>query len=99
MTVNPPIKGATAGNQLKLAHGLEGWGYLLIGPRKISVANIVSAVLRDFVSNMSAYTEAVRATGAEPKTAMKKRDIKSVCMSLHVADAVAKTLKPNKPIR
>lgn len=97
MTVNPPMKGATARNQLKLAHGLEG--YLLIGPRKISVANTVSAVPRDFVSNMSENTEAVRARGAEPKTAMKKRDIKSVCRSLHVADAVAKTLKPNKPIR
>lgn len=63
------------------------------------MANTVSAVPRDSVENMSAYTDAVKAIGAEPKTAIKKRDIMSVCISLHVADAVAKTLKPNNPMR
>ena len=69
-----------------------------IGPKKMRVAKIVSAVPRVSVSNMSAYTEAVRAIGAEPKTAMKNREIMSVWISLQVAEATAKTLKPNKPM-
>lgn len=70
----------------------------IIGPKNIRVAKTVSAVPRVSLSNISAYTEAVRAMGAEPKTAMKNREIISVWISLQVAEATAKTLKPNKPM-
>jgi hypothetical protein len=76
VTVKPPMNGAIICKCKPNFH--LGVGEIRTGPRKISVAKTVSAVPRVSLSNISAYTEAVRATGADPKTAMKNRDIMSV---------------------
>ena len=65
------------------------------GPVKTAMEKIVIAMPRVALLNMSEKTAATTARGHAPKNPAKKRQIKTVCKSLPVAQAMEKTENPN----